>query len=140
MKRICVLLLAMALLLTVLVMPTVAEAPAVRLECESTPFTAVDSEGRTCATSNQYNTWAWSLNLNKGGIEGTISNNLAYFRSGGVNGYLDFSLENDALTAGTYEMYLNVRPNGESYCTVDFAVNGGSLLTYTFQENVESAG
>ena len=98
-----------------------------RLEGESTPFIAVDSGGNTVETSNAYGTWAWNLNFTSN-LKGDYSGALAYFRSGGVGGYIEYSIpDSESIVAGYYNLYWNFRPNSTSHCTVGVSVNDKQL-------------
>ena len=114
----------------------------VRIEAESTPFTVTDSTGMTTA-ENKASAWAWTLNLN--GYEDTKSGTLAYFRSGGIGGTVDFKV--DVAEAGNYGITWRMRSHNESYAVVQVLVNGeevGGLisqkagLTVGGKENAEN--
>ena len=89
-------------------------------EAESTPFVAVDSDGIETTTSGE-SAWYWSLNLSTSGLKGDISHKLCYFRSGGVNGKIIFTVNVEK--AGWYAIDYAFRPHGTSYCTVQVYVN-----------------
>jgi len=93
-----------------------------KYEAEATPFTAIDSNGDTIATSNEKSTWAWSLKLGTTGLKGDLSHDLAYFRSGGIGGTINFTI--DVPTAGEYGLTAVIRPNSDSNCTFRVLVNG----------------
>ena len=104
-----------------------------KYETETTPFVATDSNGDVIATSNEKGTWAWNLKFNKAGISGPISGELAYFRSGGIGGKVDFTVNVD--NAGYYELDWAFRPHDASYCTVQFYVNGEKVGEPISQKN-----
>jgi len=104
-----------------------------KYETETTPFVATDSNGDVIATSNEKGTWAWNLKFNKAGISGPISGELAYFRSGGIGGKIDFTVNVD--NAGYYELDWAFRPHDASYCTVQFYVNGEKVGEPISQKN-----
>ncbi len=130
MKRCLALVLALMLAVSMFSVVCVsADTAAYRFEGESTSFVAVDSNGNTVETSNALGTWAWSLSLSTTGIAGEISNKLAYFRSGGLGGYIEYTVPaTDGLEAGDYDLYWNFRPNELSYSTVAVSVNGEEAL------------
>ena len=107
-----------------------AEGETIRFEGESTPFTAIDSNGDEILTSNEKNTWAWNLKFNKSSIAGSISGDIAYFRTGGVGGTINYEIELDK--AGEYSLTWAHRPHDDSYCSVQIMVNGedvGSVIS-----------
>ncbi len=100
---------------------------AIIFESETTPFTTTDSTGKTTDVKGE-NAWAWSLDLNQNGIDvTTISDKLTYFRSGGINGTVDFTVNVEE--AGTYDFMWAFRPHDASYCTVDVLINGEKIET-----------
>ncbi len=141
-KLLLAIVLVLALSLSCFAMAGSAVTQAFRFEAESTSFVAVDSTGRTVATSNQYSTWAWSLNLSTSGVVGDISNKLAFFRTGGLGGYIEFTIPATTdLVSGSYDLWCNVRPNANSYCSLAISVNGGdSLGEFSLEPGVELGG
>lgn len=90
-------------------------------EAETTPFTVTDSDGVTATVSGQ-SKWAWSLKL---GGASLVSGDLAYFRSGGVGGTVDYTVTLDK--AGEHSVVWAYRPHSDSYSTVQVYVNGEKL-------------
>ncbi|MBQ8288449.1 MAG: hypothetical protein IJX76_06735 [Clostridia bacterium] len=90
-------------------------------EAETTPFTATDSEGVT-ATNSGESKWAWSLKIANASL---VSGDLAYFRSGGIGGTVDYTVTLDE--AGEHSVVWAYRPHGDSYSTVQVLVNGEEL-------------
>ncbi len=107
-------------------------------ESESTPFVAIDSQDNTIESSNANDTWAWSMKLGTTGLTGPLSNDLAYFRSGGINGTINYKL--DVENAGNYDLIWAFRPNVDSYCTVQILVNKKLCGEVTVKPDIEVQG
>ncbi|MBQ8382659.1 MAG: hypothetical protein IJX47_05575 [Clostridia bacterium] len=90
-------------------------------EAESTPFTVTDSEGVTATVSGE-SKWAWKLNITGASL---VSGDLAYFRSGGIGGTVDYTVTLDE--AGEHSVVWAYRPHSDSYSTVQVLVNGKEI-------------
>ena len=124
MKKVLTLLLSVSLLLTGMGFSAFADgSKELKFEGESTPFSVTDDTGMT-TTENKKSKWAWTLNLNLTGISGN-SGNIAYFRSGGIGGTVDYEL--DVPEGGSYNMIWAFRPNSQSYATVQVLLNGEAI-------------
>ncbi len=101
--------------------PPVEEGDPFQFEAESTPFTVTDSEGKTASVTGE-SKWAWSLKISGASL---VSGDLAYFRSGGIGGTVDYTIDLDK--AGQHSLVWAYRPNNESYSTVQVLVNGKEI-------------
>ncbi|MBQ7364422.1 MAG: hypothetical protein IJW46_02355 [Clostridia bacterium] len=102
--------------------PEVEESGNIRYESETTPFTVTDASGKT-TNVNKESAWAWSLGLS--GAPAGTSGALTYFRSGGIGGTVDFTLNVEK--AGEYGIVWAFRSHNESYSTVQVLVNGAPV-------------
>lgn len=124
MKKLFALLLTVSFLLTGMSLTAFADrSEELKFEGESTPFSVTDDTGMT-TTENKKSKWAWTLKLNLSGISGN-SGDIAYFRSGGIGGTVDYEL--DVPNAGSYNLVWAFRPNSESYATVQVLLNGEAV-------------
>ncbi len=122
MKKIIAILLTLTLVAAGLSFTVYADDSELKFEAESTPFSVTDDTGMT-TTENKASKWAWSLDL--GITESTPSGKLTYFRSGGVGGTVDFTIE--LTKGGSYGLVWAFRPNDVSYSTVQVLVNGNEV-------------
>ena len=92
-----------------------------KFEGESTHFTVTDSTGKTASVSKE-SAWAWTTSLSGAA---NVSGDLCFFRSGGVGGTVDYTIE--LTEAGEYSLIWAYRPNDESYSTVQVLIDGKEI-------------
>ncbi|MGM9647795.1 MAG: hypothetical protein ACI3YH_06675 [Eubacteriales bacterium] len=116
----------------VLTLPSVSvfatQSAELKFEGEDTPFTVTDNTGVTTSKSDgsgaNNSKWKWNLKLNLTGVTGN-SGNIAYFRSGGEGGTVDYTITLDE--AKNYDLIWAMRPSNDSYSTVQVYVNGTAV-------------
>ncbi|MGM9647796.1 MAG: hypothetical protein ACI3YH_06680 [Eubacteriales bacterium] len=99
-----------------------------RIEAESTPFSVTDANGKTTTNDTSATDWKWTLKLN--GYDDQKSGQLAFFRSGGIGGTVDYTVT--IPEAGNYGITWRMRSYYDTYATVQVLVNGeevGGLIS-----------